>query len=449
MKKIKHLKVLHPQACGIDVGSKFYMVAIGMEEDNIKKFGVYTRDHIELIGYLKDNDITHIAMESTGSYWQTLFSALQCAGFNVILVDGKQTKNLKAKTDIKDARAIYQLHSYGLLSGCFLPNEATTQIRVLYRHRSNLIEESSRAVNRMQKAMRLMNIRLDNVLSDVVGKSGRAIIEAIIGGLRDPEQLSLLTDPRVKSTPEEIKSSLEGQWDDCQLFVLEDCYKAYKSLCTRILTIDQKIKELLEMYKQYSINADVTKKKVGKNQINIGLEKLSHDYYGVDLFSIECVSYNLVMSVISEIGHGIEKFKSSKEFTSWLRLAPNNKVSGGKIISTRTPKGKNRLAIAFRNAANTISKKKSGYLVTFFRKKAYQKGRAAAITATARKIAVIIWNMLTYKKEYQAMDMASYKVKAKDRMLKNIVRKMKRMDIEIQEIVSYNSLVHNKLQQVR
>ena len=145
-KKLKQLQVIHPNACGIDVGATFHIVAIGMREEDVKKFGVYTKDHKELIGYLKQEGVKDIAMESTGSYWQTIFSALQSSGFRVILVDGKQTKNLKAKTDVKDARAIYQLHSYGLLSGCFLPDEATTQIRTLYRYRGHLINESARLV---------------------------------------------------------------------------------------------------------------------------------------------------------------------------------------------------------------------------------------------------------------------------------------------------------------
>ncbi len=434
--KVNELAIINENACGIDIGSTFHVVAIGMQDKDVRKFGVYTKNHLILIKWLKENKVKHIAMESTGSYWQTLFSALQSNGFNVILVDGRQTKNLKNKTDIKDARSIYQLHSLGLLSGCFLPDELTEQIRVYHRHRGNLIEESSRLSNRMQQSMRLMNIRLDSVLSDIMGQSGKAIIQALLNGEREPQKLSTLVNYRVKKSKQEIEDSLEGQWKDEQLYVLGDCFTTYLQLEERIKQIDQKIKEILEMHCRYDLPKDIklTKKQTKKNQTKIGLEALSYQYYGVDLFAIPSVSHGLVLTLISEMGHGYNKFSTSKEFTSFLRLAPNNKISGGKKISGRVPKGKNTLGKALRNAANTVSKQKSGHLVTFFKRKAFQKGRAAAITATARKLATILWNMLDKKDSYKPMSNEVYTGKIKKRAIINMKNKMKRLGININEI---------------
>ena len=185
MKKKKiSMDIIHSQAAGIDVGSRSHYVAIDQNRENIREFGVYTEDYIALANWLKENKITSIAMESTGSYWSTLFASLQAAGFEVILVNGRQIKNVKGKSDVMDCMWIQKLHSLGLLTGSFLPNTETSRLRTLYRHRSSLVEESAKMVNKMQKCLRLMNMRLDVVLSDIMGKSGRAIVQAILDGER-------------------------------------------------------------------------------------------------------------------------------------------------------------------------------------------------------------------------------------------------------------------------
>lgn len=247
------MQVIHANACGIDIGSSFHVAAIGMSDNQVKEFGVYTNDHEEMIAWLKANNVCHIAMESTGSYWQTLFCALQSAGFQVVLVDGKQTKGLRKKTDIQDARAIYQLHTLGLLTPCFLPDKITLELRNYYRHRSKILEETARLTNRMQQAMRLMNIRLDNVINDIMGKSGKAIITAILEGNRDPVSLAKLADSRVRKSQEEIAMGLQGQWNDSQLFILADCFEAYKNNQSRIKSIDAKIEDLLKNNVRYEI----------------------------------------------------------------------------------------------------------------------------------------------------------------------------------------------------
>jgi len=439
-KKTRELAIVHPHACGIDVGSKFHAVATGLGDGDIEKFGVYTEDHEKLIAHLKEKEVLHIAMESTGSYWQSLFSALQKSGFVVDLVDGRQTKSYKNKTDFKDARAIYQLHSLGLLSSCFLPDDLTERIRTFYRYRGQMLEESTRYVNRMQKSLRLMNFRLDNVVSDIMGKSGQAIIRGILDGEEDGLELAKMANSRVKRSRSEIAAGLMGHREPEHMYVLKDCFEAYHSVHERIKILDEKIRCLVEIAAEAMPKKTRKKARVQKNQINIGLENLSYTYYGVDLFAVKSVSFNLVMTLISEVGWGIMEFPSSKSFVSWLRIAPNNKISGGKILSSRTPKGKNTLAIAFRNAANTVAQHKEGYMKAFFSRIAYKKGRAAAITATARKLATIVWNMIYYQKEYTPVSEEEVERKIKQKVVKNIKHRMKKLGITLEEITTHSSL---------
>jgi transposase len=439
MEKFEKMKIVNPNAAGIDVGSKSHFVAIGQEEKDVCEFGVYSKDHLVLIDYLKRSLISSIAMESTGSYWQTLFFALQEAGFEVLLVCGYQTKNLRAKTDVKDCQWIQKLHSLGLLRGSFLPSEQTARIRILHRHRSSLLEESSKMTNKMQKALRLMNLRLDVVISDITGKSGIAIIAAILNGERNGENLARLADPRVRKSREEISNALQGHWSEEYLFELKDCFDIYKLLQEKIKVCDLQIEKLLLEFTKGKTSkvgtGSLTKKQLkGKNQPKIDLVKLSNLYYDVDLFAIEGVSVGTVLTLISEIGQDIYKFQSAKQFSSFLRLAPNNRISGGKIISSRTPKGANRFSIALRNAANTIENVKKGPLFNFFKRIAYKKGRGAAITATARKLSVIIWNMIVKKQEYQPIETELYNQMIKQKRITSIRKMMKNSNILINEL---------------
>ena len=434
MKTTEKMQIIHPNAAGIDVGSKSHYVGIGQQEDQVKEFGVYSSDHKKMISYFKEHAIATIAMESTGSYWQTLYFALQQAGFEVLLVSGHQTKNLRAKTDVKDCQWIQKLHSLGLLRGCFLPDEQTNRLRTLHRHRSSLVEESSKMTNKMQKSLRMMNLRLDVVLSDITGKSGMAIIKSILSGERNGKILSQLTDPRVRKSKDEIADALQGHWSEELLYELNDCFELYTILQTKIQECDKKIESLLIEFTDDSAynpkQTTLTKKQVkGKNQPRFKLTELSYKYYGVDLFAIEGVSMNTVLTLITEIGQGIYKFETAKQFSSFLRLAPNNRISGGKVISSRTPKGSNRLALSLRNAANTIDRKKEGNLMRFFKRVAYKKGRAAAITATARKLAVIIWNMIMKQQQYDPIPDKCYQDIIKAKAIRSIQKRMKKLGI--------------------
>jgi transposase len=410
MKKEKMaLDVVNPQAAGIDVGSRSHYVAIGQRDEDVKEFGVYNEDLIALGRWLVENEVKTVAMESTGTYWQSLFTTLQGIGLEVILCNGKFTKNIKGKkTDVKDCQWIQKLHTLGLLSGSFLPDEATEQLRTYCRHRANLLEQAADTSRKMQKYLRLLNLRLDVVVKDITGLTGLSIIDAICKGEMNPEKLASLRHGNCKKSEQEIAKALQSNGRKDLLFSLTHEYELYQVFQGKISECDKQIQKLLddqikndENKKQHFIEGKVHKR-LNKNNPDININLLSYQYFeGVDLLAIEGVSHSTVLTLMSEVGHGINKFESAKQFTSWLRLAPNNKISGGKILSNKMPKGSNRLKIALRQAANAVGNLKDTALSNFFKRIAFRKGRTSAISATARKLAVIIWNMITKKIPYK------------------------------------------------
>jgi transposase len=409
-KKQMSLEVVNPNAGGIDVGSKSHWVAIGQDAQDIREFGVYSQDNQELCKWLSENGIKSIAMESTGTYWQNLFSALTAAGFEVILVNGRQTKNVKGKkTDIKDCQWIQKLHALGLLSHSFLPDSTTEVIRTYSRHRQNLIQQSGRTVLKAQKYLRLMNMRLDVVVNDVVGLTGTKIISAFIAGETSGEKLAQYRHYNCRKPEDEIAKALQYNGRADYLFALKQEWETYLHIQKQITEVDAQIKKLLENIidkddnKKQHVASKKPYKRKNKNTIRgTDMNQISYKYFeGIDLMEIEGVNDATIMALISEIGlEGIKKFPSGKQFTAWLRLAPNNKISGGKVLSHHIPKGSSRLKIALRNAANAIGNQKEGHLSDFFRRINYKKGRPTAINATARKLAIIIWNMLVKGQNY-------------------------------------------------
>lgn len=437
-KKTMPLEVIHPHAAGIDVGSREHYVAVGQQKEQVRRFGVFTADHLELISWLKENQITTVAMESTGSYWQTLFSAIQAAGIAVLLTNSKHIKNPTGKTDVKDARWLQKLHALGLLQGNFLPSEEVGRLRHYHRHRTMLSEDSSRYVLRMQKTMQLMNIRLEVALSDITGASGMKIIRSILEGERDGLKLAQLAHARVKKSREQIAAALEGNWKDELLYQLRDDYEIYMQFLERIKNCEQQIEQVLKSMISTSgttvVEEQLVNKKRQSKQINVDVSRLSFSYFGVDLLRIDGVAHNTVMTLIAEVGKDIFKFPTARKFSRWLRLAPDNRISGSKIISSRTPHGKNVLAHALRNAANTIGQRKEGSMKKFFSRVAFKKGRAAAITATARKIAVIMWNMIVKKQSYNPQAEVEYEKRVRHNVINNLRKKMKQLNIDPLEL---------------
>lgn len=437
------MPVINPNACGIDVGSKLHYVATGQGSEEVKSFGVYTKDHQEMVVYLKSKGVRTIAMESTGNYWQTLFAALEKAGFEVFLVCGNQTKNVKGrKTDVQDCQWIQWLHSVGMLSNSFIPNEFISHLRIYSRQRLKYIQAQNRIINQIQRDLRAMNLRLEVALNDVTGKSGRAIIEAILSGERNPKSLAELADYRVKKSKEEIASSLEGNWHEGYLFVLGQHYKEYIENLGRIQACENEIEKVLkrslecsEIAPQDAPNHKKALKK-NKNKPTIDFQTYSFQYFGgVDLFAIEGVNQNTVLSIITEIGTDITKFHSANAFSNWLHLCPNQKVTGGKVIGNQTKKGTNPLSQALKSVANVIGGlKKVTHLTRFFKRIAYKKGWKQAITATAHKLAVIIYNMLTKYEPYKPFEREVNEQAERIKKLKEIEKIVKVHNFKIEDI---------------
>ncbi len=399
------MKVVNPHAAGIDVGSRSHFVAIGQDDDQVREFGAYSGDLNSLAQWLIANDVKTVAMESTGTYWQNLYTVLQGAGLEVILCNGKFTKNIKGrKTDVQDCQWIQKLHTLGLLSGSFLPDEASEQLRTYCRHRTNLLGLAASTTHKMQKYL-----QFDIVVKDVTGLTGLSIIHAICNGESNPEKLASLRNGNCKKSEKEIAKALQSNGRKDYLFTLTQEYKLYLSVQEKIKECDEEIEKMLqeqingdEEKKQHFIGKKVHKRVNKNTPKNIDINLLAYQYYeGVDLLAIEGVSHATILTLMSEIGTGINKFSTAKEFSSWLRLSPNTKISGGRVLSSKVAKGSNRLKIALRNAANAIGNLKDTALSNFFRRIAFRKGRVSAISATARKLAVIIWNMLVKKVPYK------------------------------------------------
>jgi transposase len=430
---------INVHAAGIDIGSKSHFIAVGQNPEDVKEFGINTLGHKKAVAYLKEKQIETIAMESTGSYWQTLFAVLQEEGFKVLLVPGNQTKNGIKKTDVKDCQHIQKLHMLGLLTGCFQPTEQTMKIRNLSRHRGSMVEQAAKYSNKIQKVLRLMNIRLDDSVRDPVGKTGMMIIEAILAGQRDANVLVQLVDCRVKKKKEEILLNLQGQWNDELLYELKDCVDLLKLHNKKIDDCDKQIDQILSRQTHHvTLPENLTlakKQEKGKHACKANLSEYSYKLFGVDLMEINGIGPGVLLNIISEIGLDIHKFTTAKHFCSWLRLAPNNRITGGKVISSKTEKSKSILSKSFKDAANAIGlSKKEDSLSYFFRKIAYKKGRGAAIKATAKKIATIVYKMITEKKPYQPLPQEQYIEQLRLRKIKFLRKDMLKFNITNAEL---------------
>jgi hypothetical protein len=330
----------------------------------------------------------------------------------------------------------------GLLSGSFLLSNALQELRTYYYHRQHLIEQLATYTHKMQKALRLMNLRLDVAIRDITSKSGLAIIEAILGGQRDPHELASLVDIRMKRSKEEIAQSLQGSWRQEHLFELKATLSFYRHYQQALFDCDQVIEQALrrsvpvESAPQPDPKTPSTaKKRSSKNAPSFAISGLAYQYFQTDLFAISGISHSTVLCLLTTLGKDIHKFATAKSFASWLRLVPNNKISGGRIISHRTPLGKSYIATALRQAANSIGNQANHELSPFFKRIAYKKGRVAAITATARKLAVIIWNMLTKEEPYKKAQVIDKTQKTREAGLRQVQRRLAALDLSQDELV--------------
>jgi transposase len=434
-KKIKtrkglKLEIVNPNAAGIDVSSTEMQVCVPEDRDgdNNRCFGTFTCDLHFISGWLEACGIETVAMEATGVYWIPLYERLVADGFDVLLGNAKAIKNIgEKKTDEVDAEWIMLLHSYGLIKASFQPCNQAREIRNLVRHRDNLLKSSSKEVQHMQKSMELMNIKLAHVISDILGKSGQDIITAIIKGERDPKVLADLADPRCKASPAVIEKSLDANWDENLVFMLKQNFELYHYIQQQMKECEMIIEKLIftcqeslpqeMLYKTECKRSNKTKS--SKNSISIDIEQYAHEFWGVNLMCIKGVSDGTLLRLMGELGHDfVAKFDSYKEFCCWANVTPNNKISGGKILSSKIPKRKNPVGQILRSAANSLKCSKTP-LGFYFRKIQAKKGYIPAIVATANKIGRIIYTMVKYQVEYD-------EDKGKDKQAEILKRKLEK-----------------------
>jgi len=435
-KKEVSLQLVHPMAADIDMSVSEMVVAIpeGIEENNVRKFGTMTCDLKDLAKWLQQCGIETVAMESTGIYWQPLFYILLKAGFEVCLVNATLVKNVSGrKTDETDAQWIQKLHSCGLLPGSYLPEDIQRSIRCLTRSRRNYTEEQSKHVNRIQKELESMNIKFHTIIRSIAGVSGMAVIEAILDGERKAEKFLPLLDRRIKADKEEIIKSLEGNWDPTHLFLLQIHLEGYKQCQKVIEKIDEEIERNLILL-EAKMNAGETKtsqdslidqsKKHNKNNPKIKVDQYLKNIHGVNLLAIFGMGSISALEILAETGTDLGKWKTENHFVSWLNLCPNNKISGGKQLSSKVLKKKaNPASQAFKSAANSLQRSQN-WLGDYFRKMKSRGGNKYAILATANKIAKIYYRMLTEKQEFRPLDLKDYRAKMTQDKIQYLERKL-------------------------
>lgn len=435
------MPIVNADAAGIDVSATMHAVAVpvGRDAQNVKQFGAFTEDLLAIAEWLKQCKITTVAMESTGVYWKQLYLVLLEHGFEVFLVNAKHVKNVTGrKTDMDDAQWIQKLHSCGLLRSSFLPDESTQTLRTLVRHRKRLLEDSSKYVLRMQKALELMNIKIHSVINDIMGKTGTAIVEAILKGQREPENFLQFVDPRIKADHETIKKSLKGNWREEYLFLLSENYELYRFIEKRILCCEAKIENSLQQ--QAAVNNEglieslpkKSKKANGKktkNQPLFNVRDYLNKIYGVDVTEIYGIKEGTALEILAETGPDLSAWESEDKFVSWLNLCPNNKVTGGKLISSMVMKKKAGNATqAFRAAANSVQRS-DNWLGDYFRRMKAKGGNKYAIIAVARKLAIIYYKMVTEKQRFKPINLDNYRLQyktAKIAYLEKQLAKLKR-----------------------
>lgn len=440
----KHLEHINKLAAGIDIGSRSHWVAVpeGCDEVCVREFKSFTADLNELALWLEKCGIETVAMESTGVYWIPLYELLESRGFEVKLVDARHVKNVSGrKTDILDCQWIQQLHTYGLLLGAFRPDEQVCMLRSYLRQRSMLIERAASHIQHMQKALSQMNLHLSNVISDITGDTGMKIIRAIISGERDPERLSTYRNRACKNPIEVIKKSLEGNYREDHIFSLTQATELYDIYQEKVAKCDNRIEnKLLEFSVKKEVdleklNERATKRKVGgrsKNAPFFNLKLHLIRITGVDLTAIPGIESTSALKIISEIGSDLSRWKSSKQFASWLGLCPGNKVSGGKRLSGKSKRTANYAASTLRMAASTLHRSDSA-LGAFFRRLKSRLGAPKATTAAAHKLAVIIFNMLKNGVEYIESGQHYYEEQYRERSIKNLIMRAKTLGFSLVE----------------
>jgi transposase len=429
------LKTVNPHTAGIDIGSAEIYVAVPVDRDKepVRVFKTFTCELHSLARWLVSCGITSVAMESTGVYWIPLYDMLEHYGIEVCLINARQLKFIKKKTDVLDCQWIQQLHSYGLLNASFRPTEEIRRFRTISRQRDMLLRYRAAHIQHMQKCLHEMNLQLDNVISDITGTTGLAILRSIVAGERNPVVLSQYRDPHCRCSQEEIVKSLEGAYLDEHLFILAQALELYDFYTKEILNCDNRLFALyqaLEPHSERPLPPHRKTKKRSRQDPPYDLRACLFRLCGVDLSQVHGLNVVTAQMILSETGTDFSKWKTCKHFASWLGLSPNNKVSGGKVLHQNPTPTANRATQAFRLAARSLHHSNSS-LGAYYRRVMAKNGRQVAIKACAHKLARIVYSMVSTQSEFCDLGEHYYEEQFRDRTLRHLKRKAANLGFQL------------------
>jgi len=435
------LTITHPNAAGIDIGSASHFVAVPPDRDDepVREFSSFTTDLHALADWLKTCGVDTVAMESTGVYWIPLFELLESRGFTVLLVNARHVKNVSGrKSDVLDCQWLQQLMTYGLLSGAFRPSAEVCILRSLWRQRGMLLRGQGRQVQHMQKALTQMNIQLANVISDVVGVTGQLILRAIVAGERDGLILAAMKNGRIHASLDEIAKSLRGNWRAEHLFALKQALDMFDFIGAQLAECDREIEQQLKSLQIHDGEPAKGKRRGNtRNAPKFDLRAQLFRMCGVDLTRIDGIDVTTALAVISETGADMSRFPTAGHFASWLALCPGTRITGGKVMSGKTKRTANRVAQALRLAAAALRSSQSA-LGAYFRRMCARMDKPKAITATAHKLARLIYTMLTKGEEYTDQGQDYYEERYRERVLRQLAKRAERMGMKL--VVSENAV---------
>lgn len=436
------LRVINSCAAGIDVGADEIYVAVSADKSDqpVRRYGTTTPDLDEMAQWLVEVGVSSVAMESTGVYWLPVFSALERFGLETHLVDARRLHTAPGrKTDVCDAQWLQELHSFGLLSKVVILPEENRRLRCLLRLRETFVRSQGQAIQRMQKAMTEMNIRLDRVLTDITGKTGMSIIRSILAGETSPEELVRHRHNRCKHSPEDFVKALTGQYTPEHLFALEQHVAALDFYELRLSACETQIESLIATMQEapsgQTTSADpfapfIPKDELASTVYTSPQEKRLHELFGVNLVKIPGIGAQTVLTLLAEVGTDLRRWRSAKAFASWLGLCPHPRISGGRILSTRSKRSSNRASQALRMAASGLYRNDS-YIGSFHQRMRFRKEKASAVTATAHLLARTIWTCVVRQEEYREQGSAAFEQKQLQRKRRQLIKLSQELGIEI------------------
>lgn len=430
-RRTRRLHAVNSNAAGIDVGSQFHVVAVPEDRDEqpVRTFKSFTGDLHRLAEWLVACRIDTVVMESTGIYWMPLYQLLESRGIAVVVANARDVKHVPGrKSDVNDAQWLQRLHTYGLLRGSFHPPADIAALRAYMRQRERLLDYAAAHIQHMQKALVQMNLQLQYVVSDITGKTGMRIIRAIIEGVHDPMILATYRDARCRASEETIRAALQGNYLQEHLFALSQAVALYDTYQGLVAECDHQIEAQLSCLRAPEPPEDplpaTRHKSRQSNALNFDARAALYATLGVDLTQIHGFGAYLALKLVSECGTDMSRWPTAKHFTSWLCLSPANKISGGKVLSAHTRRSNNRATALLRLAAVNVGKTDTA-LGAFYRRLSARIGKAKAVTATARKLAILFYNTLRYGVDYRDPGASYYEACHRERVLHNLSRRAK------------------------